>query len=187
MYEAIPQTNEKWIDGVVCIDGFIPTNLFQNSSAVSSQITIDSLAPYFQKQMEDPNSYDYRFHRILSTQFYPTPSMISSLPPTSSYQAFYINRSGMDRTGPSFPNYVDEQIDDGEQTFDYEELTDDEEEKVSKVEIYDLTGKIQFSQKFEDKTISLDTDLIGLNESGMYLCKLWVNNKSIVKKIVILK
>ncbi|MBK6499100.1 MAG: T9SS type A sorting domain-containing protein [Saprospiraceae bacterium] len=50
-----------------------------------------------------------------------------------------------------------------------------------------LQGKIQFSQKIDDKSISLDTDLIGLNESGMYLCKLWVNNKSIVKKIVILK
>jgi hypothetical protein len=60
-------------------------------------------------------------------------------------------------------------------------------ENVSKVEIYDLTGKIQFSQKIDDKSITLDTDLIGLNENGMYLCKLWINNKSIVKKIVVLK
>lgn len=68
-----------------------------------------------------------------------------------------------------------------------DKLSIESSENVSKVEIYDLTGKIQFSQKFEDKSITLDTDLIGLNESGMYLCKLWVNNKSIVKKIVILK
>jgi hypothetical protein len=68
-----------------------------------------------------------------------------------------------------------------------DKLSIESSENVSKVEIYDLTGKIQFSQKFEDKSISLDTDLIGLNENGMYLCKLWVNNKSIVKKIVILK
>ena len=68
-----------------------------------------------------------------------------------------------------------------------DKLSIESSEKVSKVEIYDLTGKIQFSQKIDDKSISLDTDLIGLNESGMYLCKLWVNNKSIVKKIVILK
>jgi hypothetical protein len=60
--------------------------------------------------------------------------MIPPLPPASSYQAFYFNRSAMEAPGTTFPNYAEEVVDDGEQTFDYEELTDEDEEEISKEE-----------------------------------------------------
>lgn len=58
---------------------------------------------------------------------------------------------------------------------------------IDQLEIMDVTGKIIHHSFPKSNEIKLNTDLVMIDEAGMYFCRIWIKNQSVIKKIVVMK
>lgn len=69
----------------------------------------------------------------------------------------------------------------------YNNFKIESEYNISYFELLDFTGKIINTQSPNMKTISINTENVNIYDSGVYVCKLLVNDQIVIKKIVVLK
>jgi hypothetical protein len=58
---------------------------------------------------------------------------------------------------------------------------------IDELEIMDVTGKIIHHSFPKSNEIKLNTDLVMMDEAGMFFCRIWIKNQSAIKKIVVIK